>query len=349
MKRALITGVTGQDGSYLAEHLLSQGYEVFGLMRRTSAGPPPVFEEAHMVKGVQLLYGDLRDLSSVKRALDISKPDEIYNLAAQSHVGISFDCPEEVWEINYHGLGRVVIEAKAQNPQVRIYQASTSEMFGTTPPPQHETSGFNPVSPYAEAKLRAHRDYVVNYRERDGLFICSGILFNHESPRRGKHFVTRKITHSLVKIKLGLQDVLELGNLSALRDWGDARDYVKIMHRMLQNEVPTDYVIATGTQHSVRDFAIAAASVLGMKLTFEGEGENEVARDQDGRIIIRVNPKFYRPREVQNLLGDPSKAKRELNFTLSIPFETMVRDMVEADFELVSKHHAPVQPLNASS
>ena len=223
-KRALITGITGQDGSYLAELLLDKGYEVFGFMRRSSTEPLLRIEKLVLDKRINLINGDLRDKAAIVRAVVEAQPHEIYNLAAQSDVGISFRCPEETWEINYHGLGRLVNTVLESKLSPKIYQASTSEMFGETPPPQNESSLFQPVSPYAKAKLRAHEDYVVGYREKHGLFICSGILFNHESPRRGKHFVTRKITHSLAKIKLGLQECLELGNLEAKRDWGHAKD-----------------------------------------------------------------------------------------------------------------------------
>jgi GDPmannose 4,6-dehydratase len=339
MPRALITGVTGQDGSYLAESLAEKGYQVFGLLRRTSGGPPEWIEKLHSEKRLHLVHGNVRDLSAVHNALQEAQPDEIYNLAAQSHVGVSFTCPDETWEINYHGLGRVVHEAMEQNSAVRIYQASTSEMFGSTPPPQNEQSPFAPVSPYAEAKLRAHEDYVVGYREKHGLYIASGILFNHESPRRGKHFVTRKITHSLAKIKLGLQSVLELGNLSALRDWGHAKEYVEAMRLILQQEHPEDFVIATGVHHSVRDFVTAAARALDMPVHWKGEGENEVGVREDGTVLVRVNPEFYRPREVQNLRGDASKAKKLLNWEPKIQLEALVQEMVKADYDSLAREN----------
>lgn len=349
MTRALITGITGQDGIYLSELLLKKGYEVYGLMRRTSAGPPHIFDEHHMETGIKLIYGDIRDLSSVKRALAIAKPDEVYNLAAQSHVGVSFECPEETWEINYFGLGRIVVEAVAQNQDVKIYQASTSEMFGTTPPQQNENAAFAPVSPYAKSKLQAHKDYVVGYRERDQLFICSGILFNHESPHRGRHFVTRKVTHSLAKIKLGLQEALELGNLSAKRDWGHARDYVRAMHLMLSQETPEDFVIATGRQHTVRELVTCAAAVVGITITWEGEGESEIGRDQHGVVRVRVNPKFYRPNEVQDLQGDARKAKEKLGWTPTTTFEELIAEMVHADYKYHAQTKTHIPPLTTSS
>jgi len=327
----LITGITGQDGSYLAEYLVKKGYVVYGLVRRVSTDPMVRIEDMYLHKKVRILYGNLRDTESIGRALDIAKPDFIYNLAAQSHVAVSFDCPEETWDINYHGLGRLVNEAMRRNPRVRIYQASTSEMFGATPPPQNERSAFNPVSPYGESKLKAHQEYVVSYREKYGLFICSGILFNHESPRRGKHFVTRKITHSLAKIKLGMQDFLELGNLDAKRDWGYARDYVEAMWAMLQQDKPSDFVVATGTSHTVRDFINAAARALGVSISWSGKGLKEVGKDQSGKIIVKVNPKYYRKKEVNSLLGDAAKAKRVLQWKPRTNFEELAKLMAQAD------------------
>lgn len=338
MKKALITGISGQDGTYLAESLLQKGYEVYGLMRRTSAGPPSIIERLHLHDGLKLIHGNVRDLSIVRETMERVQPDEVYNLAAQSHVGVSFKCPDETWDVNYYGVGRVVNEALRVNPQTRIYQASTSEMFGTTPPPQDESSPFNPVSPYAEAKLRAHEDFIKGYREQRGSFTCSGILFNHESPRRGRQFVTRKITLSLAKIKLDMQDVLELGNLSAKRDWGYAKDYVEAMVRILQHDVADDFVIATGETHSVRDFVSATARILEIPLTWEGEGENEVAYDAAGKVIVRVNPEFYRPSEVQDLCGVPAKAERVLGWTPTVTFEKLVELMTAADYDELSRH-----------
>ncbi len=335
-KRALITGITGQDGSYLGELLLSKGYTVYGLVRRSSNDP--FVRLRHLKDQVRIVYGNLRDTGSLERALAEAKPDEIYNLAAQSDVGISFKCPEETEEINYYGVGRLVNAATRFNPKVRIYQASTSEMFGKTKPPQNESSPFQPVSPYGEAKLKAHEDYVVGYREKHGLYICSGFLFNHESPRRGEHFVTRKITISLAKIKLGLQDHLELGNLDAKRDWGFAGDYVELMWKMLQQKKPADYVIATGESHTVRDFVNAAAQALGMELRWSGKGLKEVAKNEKGKVIVKVNKDFYRPAEVDYLLGDSSKAEKLLKWKPKTSFSELVRIMAEADLSQLAKN-----------
>ncbi len=336
MKRALITGITGQDGSYLAELLLSNGYEVHGMMRRTSNDPLLRFKDT---KNINLIYGDLRDIAAIERVIDEANPDEIYNLAAQSDVGVSFKCPEEVMEINYYGVGKLVNAAMKKNPKVRIYQASTSEMFGKTNPPQDENSNFDPVSPYGEAKLKSHEDFVVGYREKHGLYICSGLLFNHESPRRGEHFVTRKITISLAKIKLGLQDSFELGNLEAKRDWGFAGDYVRLMWMMLQQDKPDDYVIATGESHTVRDFVEAATKALDMRLIWEGNGLDEVAKDENGKIILRINKKYYRPVEVDYLLGDSSKAQKKLGWKPEVTFDELVKIMVNSDLKNFSCAH----------
>lgn len=336
-KRALITGITGQDGSYLAELLVEKGYEVYGLVRRVSTDPLLRIENLHLHRKIKLINGNLRDLNAVARALEESKPDEIYNLAAQSDVGISFTIPEETWDINYHGVGRLVTEAVRRNPRVRIYQASTSEMFGKTKPPQNEKSDFKPVSPYAEAKLQAHLDYVVGYRERHKIFICSGILFNHESPRRGKHFVTRKIAHSMAKIKLGLQDVLELGNLDAKRDWGHAKDYVEAMWRMLQAKRPDDYVVSTGKSHTVREFVDATAKALDMKISWSGRGLKEVAKNEKGEVVVKINPKYYRPHDVHYLLGDSAKARKGLKWKPKVDFLELVRMMIAADLESLKK------------
>ncbi|MBI2610901.1 GDP-mannose 4,6-dehydratase [Candidatus Kaiserbacteria bacterium] len=335
--RALITGITGQDGSYLSEYLLSLGYEVWGLVRRTSLDPLMRLSKSTGNKNLHLVYGNLRDSATLARALEEGKPHEIYNLAAQSDVAISFKCPEETFEVDYFGLGRLVNEAMKIVPKVRIYQASTSEMFGRTPPPQNERSPFRPVSPYGEAKLKAHEDFVVGYRKRHGLFICSGILFNHESPRRGEHFVTRKISISLAKIKLGVQKSFALGNLDAKRDWGFAGDYVRAMHLMLQQKKPDDYVVATGVTHSVRDFVEEVARALEMKITWKGEGLKEVGIDSYGNTIITVDKKFYRPHEVNALRGDPSKARKKLGWKPYVAFEELVQMMTRADYERLKK------------
>jgi len=336
-KRALITGITGQDGSYLAEFLLKKGYDVYGFVRRTSNDPLGRIDDLSVTRELKLVYGNLRDISSIERAIKESNPNEIYNLAAQSDVGISFKCPEETIEINYYGLGRIVNAAMEYNPKIKIYQASTSEMFGATNPPQNEESKFQPVSPYGEAKLKAHEDFVVGYREKHNLFVCSGILFNHESPRRGEHFVTRKITISLAKIKLGLQDYFELGNLEAKRDWGFAGDYVEAMWKILQQDKPEDFVIATGKSHSVRDFVEAAAKALDMPITWEGKGLDEVGKDQNNKVIIKINKNFYRPCEVDYLLGDSSRAKTRLDWEPKTSFNELVDIMCKSDYDSFSK------------
>lgn len=336
-KRALITGVTGQDGSYLAEHLLELGYEVWGLVRRTSLDPHMRIEHLTLPRHIKLVYGNLRDEATLREALSQSNPDEIYNLAAQSDVGVSFKCPDETMDINCYGLGRLAYQAMKLNPNVRIYQASTSEMFGKTKPPQNESSPFAPVSPYGEAKLRAHEDYVKGYRENHGLFTCSGFLFNHESPRRGEHFVTRKITISLAKVKLGLQDSFALGNLDARRDWGFAGDYVKAMHKMLQQKKPEDFVIATGQSHSVREFVEAAARAIDMPITWSGKGLKEVGKTKDGRTVITISKEFYRPNEVDHLRGDSRKAKHKLGWKIETTYNDLAIMMAKADYERLKK------------
>lgn len=330
MKKALITGLTGQDGSYLSEFLLSKGYEIYGLVRRSS-NDPFVRLSDDVKKKVKVVYGDLRDTAALERALSEVLPDEIYNLAAQSDVGISFKVPEETMEIDYYGVGRLVNAILKIKPDARMYQASTSEMFGKTQPPQNEMSPFQPVSPYGEAKVKAHEDFIKGYREKHGLYACSGILFNHESPRRGEHFVTRKITISLAKIKLGLQDSFELGNLEAKRDWGFAGDYVEAMWKILQQPKPDDYVIATGETHTVREFVVAAAEAIGIKITFEGSGLEEVGKDEAGKIILRINSKFYRPAEVDALRGDISKAAKELGWSPKTTFKDLAVMMAQSD------------------
>ena len=337
-KSALITGVTGQDGSYLAEYLIDLGYKVWGLMRRTSLEPMIRIEGLmRPERRLHVLYGNLHDRASLRSAIEESEPDEIYNLAAQSDVGISFKCPDETMDVNYHGLGRLVHEAVKVNSKVRIYQASTSEMFGRTRPPQNEKSPFAPVSPYGEAKLLAHKDFVKGCREKNGIFICSGILFNHESPRRGEHFVTRKTTISLARIKLGLQDSFSLGNLAAKRDWGFAGDYVKAMHKMLQQKTPDDYVISTGESHTVQDFVNAAAKALGMHLTWSGAGFDEVGKDENGKVVLEISKEYYRPTEVDYLLGDSSKATKQLGWKPQVSFNELVSMMVSNDYERLKK------------
>lgn len=344
-KRALITGITGQDGSYLAEFLLEKEYEVYGLIRRSSTEPFLRIEDLVLSKKIKPISGNLRDSATIRAAVKEARPDEIYNLAAQSDVKISFDCQDETWETNYHGVGRLIHAAMEVNPEVRIYQASTSEMFGATRPPQNEQSPFNPVSPYAEAKTRAHEDYVMGYREKHGLFICSGILFNHESPRRGKHFVTRKVTHSLAKIKLGLQKCLELGNLSAWRDWGFAGDYVEAMWMMLQRDKPEDFVVATGESHLVQEFVELAGQYIDMPIRWSGAGQTQLGYSRSDEIIIKVNKDFYRLNEVNHLRGDARKAEEKLGWKPRINFNNLVDMMARADLELVSRESGiPIPP-----
>lgn len=337
-KRALITGITGQDGSYLAEFLLKKEYEVYWLVRRTSNDPLIRIDDLSTHRKIILENGNLRDLSTISRVMQKVIPDEVYNLAAQSHVGVSFDCPEETIDINYYGFGRVVNEAIRANPKVKIYQASTSEMFGNSPSPQNETTPFSPVSPYAEAKLKAHEDFVVQYRNK-WFFISSGILFNHESPRRGHHFVTKKISTSLVKIKLWLQNVLELGNLDASRDWGFAGDYIEAMWLMLQQHFPRDFVVATGIAHTVRDFVEIACDYLWISIKWQWVWLWEFAVDvSTGKKIIVVNEKFYRPNEVNCLLWDASMARKELLWEPKVSLPELVQMMVEADLRIF-KHN----------
>lgn len=338
VKTALITGVTGQDGAYLAEYLLDKGYEVHGIKRRTS-----LFNTAridHLFEGepgktgqFQLHHGDMTDSSSLTHILQVVKPDEVYNLAAQSHVAVSFEEPEYTANSDAMGALRLLeaIRFLGLGDKTRFYQASTSELYGLVQEtPQRETTPFHPRSPYAVAKLYAYW-ITVNYREAYGLYACNGILFNHESPIRGETFVTRKITRALARIKLGTQDELRLGNMDAKRDWGHARDYVRMMWLMLQQDRPEDYVIATGQQYSVREFVARAAEVLGMTVTFEGEGVNEVGRDADGRVIVRVDPQYFRPAEVETLLGDASKARQQLGWEPETDFDTLVREMALSD------------------
>jgi GDPmannose 4,6-dehydratase len=334
MKKALITGITGQDGSYLAELLLDKGYKVFGFVRRSSTNSLERLAPLLSRKNLKIFSGNMRDLNVIRRVMEEIVPDEVYNLAAQSHVGISFDCPEETWEVNYYGVGRIVNEALLVNPNVKIYQASTSEMFGKADSPQNEDVPFDPISPYAEAKLRAHEDFIVGYRKNHKAFTCAGILFNHESPRRGNQFVTKKITSSLAKIKLGIIDSFELGNMDSRRDWGFAGDYVEAMWMMLQQEIPCDFVIGMGKSYSVRDFVNAAAKALDMKIIWEGEGKNEVCKNEDGNVIIRVSEKFYRPTDPHDLIADATKAKKILGWVPKTSFEELVEKMVTSDLEL---------------
>ena len=335
-KSALITGITGQDGSYLAELLLEKGYSVYGLVRRKSKLD---FNNAEHLKGkVEFIYGDMTDITSLVTALKLSKADEVYNLAAQSFVATSWESPVTTAEIDGIGVTNMLEAIRIVNPKIRFYQASTSEMFGKVQEiPQKETTPFYPRSPYGVAKLYGHW-ITKNYRESYGLFACSGILFNHESERRGEEFVTRKITMAVAKIKNGLQDVLELGNLDAKRDWGHSRDYVEAMWLMLQQDEPDDYVISTGETHPVREFVTLAFEAAGMKIEWHGKGVDEYAtRKDNGKVVVKVNPKFYRPAEVELLIGDCSKAEKKLKWKRKISYEQLVKLMVEHDLKLIEK------------
>ncbi len=350
-KVALITGITGQDGAYLAEFLLKKGYEVHGLKRRTSLFNTDridhLYQDPHEKDRRFLLHhGDMTDSSSLIRIIQQVQPDEIYNLAAQSHVAVSFEEPEYTANSDALGTLRVLeaIRILGFEKKTRFYQASTSELFGEVQEtPQKETTPFYPRSPYACAKLYAYW-ITVNYREAYGMYACNGILFNHESPVRGETFVTRKITRALARIKLGLQDAVYLGNLDAKRDWGHAKDYVEMQWLMLQQDKPEDFVIATGVQYSVRDFVNAAAKELGMNIRWEGTGMDEKGYDHSGTCVVAVDSRYFRPTEVETLLGDPTKAKEKLGWTPKITFDELVAEMVREDLkaaerdELVKKH-----------
>ena len=338
-KKALITGVTGQDGSYLAELLLEKGYEVHGMVRRSSVEKRERFDHLEGNPNFTVHYGDLSDSLSLVRLIGSIKPDEIYNLAAQSHVGVSFDVPEYTADVVATGVLRVLeaVRICGLEKTCRIYQASTSELYGKVEEvPQRETTPFHPYSPYAVAKQYGFW-IVKEYREAYNMFCCNGILFNHESERRGETFVTRKISLAAARIAQGKQDVLYLGNLSSLRDWGYAKDYVECMWLILQNDKPEDFVIATGEQHSVREFCEHAFREAGIELEFKGEGMDEVGIDKaTGKTVIKVSPEFYRPTDVVNLWGDPAKAKTELGWNpTKTTFEELVKIMVAHDMELV--------------
>jgi len=340
MRKALITGVTGQDGAYLAEFLLDKGYEVHGIKRRSSSFNTDridhLYQDAHETDQKFILhYGDLADSLSLVRIIQKIQPDEIYNLGAQSHVAVSFESPE--YTADTVGLGALrILEAiriAGLAKKTRYYQASTSELYGLVQEtPQKETTPFYPRSPYAVAKLYAYW-ITVNYREAYGMYACNGILFNHESPVRGETFVTRKITRALSRIKLGLQDCLFLGNLDAMRDWGHAKDYVEMQWLMLQQQIPEDFVIATGVQFSVRDFVNAAARELDISIHWEGSGVEEKGYNEGGKCIVAVDPLYFRPTEVETLLGDPSKAKAKLGWTPTITFDELVSEMVREDLK----------------
>ncbi len=346
-KKALITGITGQDGAYLAELLLEKGYEVHGIKRRSSLFNTDridhLYQDPHE-SGRRLIlhYGDLTDSTNLIRIVQEVQPDEIYNLAAQSHVAVSFESPEYTANADALGTLRLLeaIRLLGLDQRTRFYQASTSELYGKVQEtPQTERTPFYPRSPYAVAKLYAYW-ITVNYREAYGIYACNGILFNHESPVRGETFVTRKITRALARIKLGLQHKLYLGNLDARRDWGHARDYVEMQWLMLQQEVPEDFVIATGVQYSVRQFIERAAAHLGITLSWQGAGVDERGVDvASGRVIVAVDPRYFRPTEVETLLGDPTKAREMLGWIPRISFDALVREMVEQDLDLAKRDH----------
>ena len=344
-KTALISGITGQDGAYLAEFLLGKGYVVHGIKRRSSLFNTDridhLYQDPHESNvRLTLHYGDLTDATNLIRIIQQVKPTEIYNLAAQSHVAVSFETPEYTANADAVGTLRMLeaVRILGLEKQTRFYQASTSEMFGKVQEvPQRETTPFYPRSPYGVAKLYAHW-ICVNYREAYGLYACSGILFNHESPLRGETFVSRKITRALSRISVGLQDTLHLGNLDARRDWGHARDYVRAQWLMLQQPEPEDYVVATGQQHSVRDFVVTAGRLLGMDIEWRGQGVEEVGVDRSsGRAIVRVDPRYFRPTEVDALLGDPSKIRDKLGWQPEVTFDALVREMIEADLALAKR------------
>jgi GDPmannose 4,6-dehydratase len=345
MKTALITGITGQDGSYLAEFLLGKGYEVHGIKRRASSFNTEridhLYQDPHETDiRLRLHYGDLTDATNLIRVVQEVRPDEIYNLAAQSHVGVSFETPEYTANADALGTLRLLeaIRILGLEKKTRFYQASTSEMFGKVQEvPQRETTPFYPRSPYGVAKLYAFW-ITKNYREAYGLYACNGILFNHESPVRGETFVTRKITRALARIREGLEDCLYLGNLDARRDWGHALDFVRAQWLMLQQDVAEDYVIATGAQYSVREFVERAGALLGFAIDWRGSGPDEQGVDTaTGRVIVKVDPHYYRPTEVDSLLGDASKARTQLGWQPEIPFDQLVREMVESDLELARR------------
>jgi GDPmannose 4,6-dehydratase len=343
-KVALITGVTGQDGSYLAEFLLDKGYTVHGIKRRASSFNTDridhIFQDPHVDNArIKLHYGDLTDSSNLIRIIQETQPDEIYNLGAQSHVAVSFESPEYTADVDAMGTLRLLeaIRILGLEKKTRFYQASTSELYGLVQEtPQKETTPFYPRSPYAVAKMYAYW-ICVNYREAYGIYACNGILFNHESPRRGETFVTRKITRGLANISQGLESCLYMGNIDALRDWGHAKDYVRMQWMMLQQDHPEDFVIATGVQYTVRQFINWTAEALGMQLRWEGQGVNEMAYWND-KPIVRIDPRYFRPTEVETLLGDPTKAKEKLGWVPEITAQEMCKEMVAHDLEQAKQH-----------
>lgn len=336
MKKALITGITGQDGSYLAELLLAKGYEVYGLIRRKSVVDYGNVE--HLKDQIRFIYADMTDLTSLIHAVNIAQPDEVYNLAAQSFVGTSWEQPAATAAIDALGVTNILDAIRMIRPDAHFYQAATSEMFGKVQEmPQTEKTPFYPRSPYGVAKLYGYW-ITKNYRESYHMFACSGILFNHESERRGKEFVTRKITYAAARIRRGVQDCLELGNLDVKRDWGHAKDYVRAMWQMLQKEEPEDYVIASNETRTVREFVQAAFRYAGMELEWDGAGMEETGRERaSGRILVRVSPQYFRPAEVEVLWGNPKKAETELGWKREISFESLVERMVTSDLKLVEK------------
>lgn len=344
MKKALITGITGQDGAYLVRSLLDKGYEVHGIKRRTSLfntdRVDEVYEDPHSDARFFMHFGDLTDSGNLIQIIQTVKPDEIYNLGAQSHVKVSFDVPEYTADTDALGVLRMLeaIRVCGLEKKTKFYQASSSEMFGEVlETPQRETTPFNPRSPYGVAKLFGHH-ITKNYRESYGMFACSGILFNHESPMRGETFVTRKITRAVARISLGLEKVLYLGNLNAKRDWGHAKDYVEAMWMMLQQDTPDDYVVAMGEQHSVREFAEKSFAHVGVIIVWEGEGPLEVGKDRaTGEIRIKVDPRYYRPAEVETLLGDATKAKKILGWRPKYTFDELVREMISEDLKVAQR------------
>ena len=342
-KTAIITGITGQDGSYLAELLLAKNYDVWGIIRRSSSFNTGridhLYRDPHESNvRLRLVYGDLGDASSLNQILKRVRPDEVYNLGAQSHVKVSFDIPEYTGDVTGLGTTRILEAIRDLGLNAKFYQASSSELYGkVVETPQTETTPFYPRSPYAAAK--AYAFYITqNYRESYGMFAVNGILFNHESPRRGETFVTRKVTRAAARIKLGLQSKLYLGNLDAKRDWGFAGDYVEAMWKMLQIETPDDYVIATGETHSVREFCEVSFAHIGLPITWKGEGVNERGLGPDGRTLIEVDPNYFRPAEVDLLLGDASKARRDLDWTPQVTFEGLAKMMVDADLKSETEH-----------
>jgi GDPmannose 4,6-dehydratase len=344
MKKALLTGITGQDGSYLAEFLLNKGYEVHGIKRRTSLLNTEridhLYEDPHALdRRFFLHYGDLADSNSLVQIVQRVQPDEIYNLGAQSHVAVSFEEPEYTANIDALGTLRLLdaVRVLGMERHVRFYQASSSELYGLIrESPQTEQTSFHPRSPYGVAKLYAYW-ITVNYREAYGMYACNGILFNHESPTRGETFVTRKITRGLARIKLGLQDCLYLGNLEARRDWGHARDYVEMQWLMLQQPQPEDFVIATGEQHTIREFVVLAARELDMSLRWHGKDRDERAYDEHGCCVVRIDPRYLRPAEVDSLLGDATKAKFKLGWSPRVSFPELVREMVASDLQIAER------------